>query len=213
VAAVGRQLEVLPPVAMQALVATSIVSITLNPILFRWTQSLSGSPRSRSRDAIASEFDGRHRAIVVGYGPVGRTVTRLLRENDIDPCVVELNHDTVEALRGEGTRVVYGDAAHRETLEQAGIARATTLIFAASGSPADSIVRLAKEMNPALKILARSAYLRDVGPARAAGADLVVAAEAEVAIAMTEHILTELGATSEQLDRARARVRDEIATT
>ena len=31
------------------------------------------------------ETDPRYRAVVVGYGPVGRTVTRLLRENEIEP--------------------------------------------------------------------------------------------------------------------------------
>ena len=37
----------------------------------------------------------------MGYGPIGQTVTRLLRENDIEPTVIELNLDTVRRLRAE----------------------------------------------------------------------------------------------------------------
>ena len=52
--------------------------------------------------------------------------------------------------------------------------------------------------------------MRDMPAARKAGADVVVSAEAEVAMAMTEHLLSELGATPDQLDRARDRVRSEL---
>ena len=62
--------------------------------------------------------DERFRAVVVGYGPVGRTLVRLLRENGIEPTVIEMNLDTVRRLRVEGQRAVYGDAAHGETLKE-----------------------------------------------------------------------------------------------
>ena len=70
---------------------------------------------------------------------------------------------------------------------------------------------MAKELNPEIRILARANYLREVPGARKAGADVVVTAEVEVAMAMTEHLLTELGATRDQLDRARDRVRNELS--
>ena len=64
----------------------------------------------------------RHRAVVIGYGPTGRTVVRLLRDNGIVPTVVELNMDTVRALRQDGIDAIYGDATRPETLEAAGVA-------------------------------------------------------------------------------------------
>jgi CPA2 family monovalent cation:H+ antiporter-2 len=152
-----------------------------------------------------------HRAIVVGYGPVGQTVTRLLRENGIEPTVIEMNHQTVKELRAAGVHAVHGDAARREVLEHAGVRTARSLVFAASGSPADEVARLAKELNPTLSVLARSTYLREVAATRRAGADTVITAEVEVALAMTEHLLSALGATREQLDQARERARADLA--
>ena len=52
----------------------------------------------------AADRDPRHRAVVIGYGPVGRTVARLLRQNDVTPTIVDLNIETVRALREEGCR-------------------------------------------------------------------------------------------------------------
>jgi len=46
---------------------------------------------------------------------------------------------------------------------------------------------------------------------RDAGADIAFSGEAEVALAFTEAILRGLGATSEQIERQRARVNAELA--
>jgi CPA2 family monovalent cation:H+ antiporter-2 len=45
---------------------------------------------------------------------------------------------------------------------------------------------------------------------KAAGADSVYSAEGEVALALIEDILDSLGATSEQIDRERARAHGEL---
>ncbi|HEX6276613.1 MAG TPA: cation:proton antiporter [Polyangiaceae bacterium] len=213
-ATLGRELGVLPEAASQVLVATSIVSITLNPLLFRLVEPVTrrlsrgnatelGPPRPSGRDAV-------HRAVVVGYGPVGQTVVRVLRENGIESTVIELNHETARTLGEAGIRAVHGDASQPTILEHAGIASATTLVFAASGTPPEAIVHAARDANPDIRIFARSTYLRDVPASIRAGADVVVSAEVEVALALAEHLLVELGATPEQLDRSRERTRREL---
>ncbi len=58
--------------------------------------------------------------------------TRLLRENQIEPVIIELNLETVRGLKAEGIAAVYGDAAHRETLEQAGLRDARALLLSSS---------------------------------------------------------------------------------
>lgn len=153
----------------------------------------------------------RYRAVVVGYGPVGQTVTRLLRDNDIEPTVIELNRETVHRLRVAGVAAVYGDASHRETLQGAGVNRAGSLILSSAGMQASAeVIRLARELNPAIRVLARSAYVHEIAPLRQAGAEQVFACEGEVALALTESILRALGATPEQIDRERDRVHADL---
>ena len=154
----------------------------------------------------------RHQAVVVGYGPVGRTVTRLLTENHIEPTVIELNMDTVRALRTDGIRAVYGDAGHANTLRDAGAQHARSVIFAVAGmSSMREAIRIVREINPRVQILARATYVRDQEALRKAGADVVFSGEGEVALTLTEAILANLGATAEQIDRERARVHAELA--
>ncbi len=220
----GRDLAILPPEAMNIVVAVSIASITLTPLLSRMADpaerwlgrsGMFGTARTRNEepatDPRSSSLNPRERAVVVGYGPTGRTVARLLRDNDISPTVIELNMDTVKALQQEGTSAVYGDARHLDTLITAGVRHADTLIVSGADSGASETIRNARELNPQLHVIARGAYLRDVGTLRDAGAGQVFSGEGEVALAMTEAVLRRLGATPEQIDRERARVHDELS--
>ncbi|CAN5553018.1 cation:proton antiporter [soil metagenome] len=213
IAALGGKLQILPAAATQTLVAVAMLSITLNPILLRLAGPMlvrAGSPPRGAVEAPSTAL-AAFRAVVVGYGPIGRSLAKLLIESGIEPTIIELNHETVAELRAKGVRAIYGDAAQREILERAGIATARTLLYTSSG-PSAQVIALAKELHPGLRVLARAAYHREVATLRQAGATDVVSAEAEVALAMVETILGDLGATGDQLDRARDRVRHEVNT-
>jgi len=80
------------------------------------------------------------------------------------------------------------------------------LLTAATGAAEEEIVRRARELNPEIRVVARTQYTRQVPAVRKAGATHVFADEGEVALAMTTSILGHLGATDEQIDRERARV-------
>ncbi|MBI2828930.1 MAG: cation:proton antiporter [Acidobacteria bacterium] len=222
-AALARDLRVIPEMGLDVVVAVSIVSIVINPVAAkvirpaeRWLTRWRIFRKATVADALgehgqASSLQPQDRAVVVGYGPTGRTVARLLRENGIQPTVIELNIDTVRALRQEGMSVVYGDARDPDTLRAAGIRRAATLIISGADSGAPETIRAARELNPSQHIFARGAYLRDVPTLRAAGAEHVFSGEGEVALAMTEAVLRRLGATPDQIDRERQRLHEELS--
>ncbi len=127
------------------------------------------------------------------------------------PTIVELNLDTVRGLREQGVAAIYGDAGHRDTLTAAGVRDAATVILTVAGlSTSGETIRLCRELNPRVLILARTVHLRELAALTQAGAELVFSGESEVALAFTEVILERLGATAEQIDRERARVREEL---
>jgi CPA2 family monovalent cation:H+ antiporter-2 len=220
-AALATDLGVLPEMGLHIVVAVSITSIVINPIvakaispaerwLGRWPRFRGVVATGSDAPATASSLEPQDRAVVVGYGPTGRTVTRLLRENGIQPTIIELNMDTVRALRQEGLSAVYGDARDPDTLVAAGVRHAATLIISRADSSAPETIRSARQLNPAQHIFARGAYLRDVPPLRLAGAKDVFSGEGEVALAMTEAVLRRLGATPDQIDRERQRLHGEL---
>lgn len=221
-AALARDLRVMPEVGLNVVVAVSIVSIVINPLAAKairpaeqWLTRWRMFRKAAAADTLvergeASSLQPEDRAVVVGYGPTGRTVARLLRENGIQPTIIELNIDTVRALRQEGTSAVYGDARDQDTLVAAGVRHAATLIISGADSGAPETIRAARELNPSQHIFARGAYLRDVPKLRAAGAEHVFSGEGEVALAMTEAVLRRLGATPDQIDRERQRLHGEL---
>ena len=100
---------------------------------------------------------------------------------------------------------------HRETLQGAGVERAGSLILSAAGMSASAeVIRLARELNPSIRILARAAYAREIPPLYQAGAERVFSGEVEVALAFTEAILRTLGATPDQIDQERDRVHRDL---
>jgi len=227
----GNELKILTPAATNTLVAAAIVSISLNPILYGlvhyFEKVLNGSPRlkgwlpSAEAEANALQHSGtgekldltvsRHRAVIVGYGPVGQIVCRLLQENEIEPTVIEMNIETVRRLREQGIPAIYGDASHQDILQAAGVAEAAGFILSSAGmSGGAEMIRLVRQLNPEIRILARAAFVRELPELRLAGAEAIFSGEGEVALAFTEEVLRELGATPEQIDRERQRVRTEL---
>jgi CPA2 family monovalent cation:H+ antiporter-2 len=225
-ATVGDQLAILPKGATNAIVAASIITIMLNPLLYRLIRPMEAALAGRFRlwrllnsKQQSLDMPGmddppatmRYRAVVVGYGPIGKTVARLLRDGGIEPVIIETNIETVRHVREVGYRVLYGDAGNQEILDGAGIRNAVALVI--SGPTSDQgteIIRIARRMNPNLQVLARSYYLKETVAMRQAGANEVFSGEGEVALAMTEYILRLLGSPPEQMDRERQRVREEV---
>lgn len=226
VATIGRQHGVVSKDAFNVLVATAIFSITLSPLLYRsvgpierWVAARPRLWRLLNRVKLVPGAEGgeddshglTRRAIVIGYGPVGKTLARLLKDNGFVPTIVEMNVDTVQDLNSKGERAFYGDASHPETLKSAGAAKADILILSASSvSMGEEVIAEAKRLNPHIKVLARTSYLRDADSLLQSGADEVFSGEGEVALSMTESILRVFGATAEQLDRENERVRREF---
>lgn len=186
---VARELGLLSDTGWNSLVAASILSIALNPTCYRLVRKWSSRTMTKEpkRATDPPQIDDRH-CILVGFGPVGRIVHRLLLAQDYRVTVVDLNLDAVRELRDQGHAAIYGDVLRPGTLEEAGIASAGNLILSADVDDAAEIVRYSRAFNPKLDILVRCAHLRDVKQLEQAGATRVFAGEAEVGVALAEAV-------------------------
>ena len=186
---VARDLGLINDLGWNALIATSIISIAINPSIYRRIRRLSlttaeVSPQPTDRQ---SAIDPNY-CILVGYGPVGQIVQKLLADRGNVVTVIDLNLDTVRRLRAEGINAIYGDVLRSGTLDAAGIAKAGSLILSADVEDAAEIIRQARALNQHLHILVRCAHLRDTFTLRQAGANVVAAGEAEVGVALAEAV-------------------------
>lgn len=93
--------------------------------------------------------------------------------------------------QADGVPILFGDAARREILEQAGIEVAKIVVFAISDfDTVKRSLRAARELAPEIEILIRTSRFEEIGALRRAGANQVVAEEFESAIEIFTRVLT-----------------------
>lgn len=218
-ATVAISLKIISADAMNALVVASVVSIAVNPLLYKasdrmtdWLEAreILRPPKFIPVSGTFKKDPSKDLAIVVGYGPVGRTVTRILLDNNVQPIVIELNIETVLELNAENVQAIYGDATRAEILRGAKIEQAAGLIISTATPAAARIISTARELNPRIRVLTRSTYLAESDALRKSGADAIFSSEGEVALSMADFLMEQLGATGEQIDRERDRVRKDL---
>jgi CPA2 family monovalent cation:H+ antiporter-2 len=67
--------------------------------------------------------------VIVGYGEVGRRITKTLMEQNIKVVIAEENREIVEKLRKKGIAAVSGEATEPSVLIQAHIMHARLLVI------------------------------------------------------------------------------------
>ena len=130
-ASLGLSIGVLPREAMDALVVGAIVSIAVNPLLFRWIGKRVKEPDAAHVEPTAAPADeAAHAApavLLCGYGALGRRIAARCVESGISVAAVH-NDPDIEAV--PGMTLVFGDPTRGEILEAAGIADARLLVVA-----------------------------------------------------------------------------------
>jgi CPA2 family monovalent cation:H+ antiporter-2 len=130
------------------LLATALVTIALNPLLFAVEQRLQRSERE------ISPLE-RH-VVIAGYGRVGRRIAEALVVRRIPHVVIERSGELVERLRARNIAAVAGDASVPEVLIEGQIARARMLVIAVPETEdARKIIDIARALNPQLEIVVR----------------------------------------------------------
>ena len=226
----ARRLGMFPPEGQSVLVAAALFSISINPLLFRplgaveerlrrWPRlwallnrraEARGRAVNEATQAQLAEADVE--AVVVGFGPVGQTVHRLLREFGVRTLIIDLNVDTATRVAADGELCIYGDAAQQDILISAGIERARYLLVTLPELQSRiPVIVTSRALNPELKILVRARYLNERSTLEDLGATAVCYEEAEAAVALADLLLREVGADAARLEAEEKKIREELA--
>jgi len=201
----GAKLGLMPDVGQSLVLAGALISIALNPLLFRAIEPLQALLREHSplvrrleaRDDPLAELPRSTEAkylsrqvVLVGYGRVGRRIAAALRAAGQPFVVAEQNREIVEALRAQGMAAVVGNAGEPEVLIQAHIANARMLVVATQDTLSlPQMIDTARTLNPEISIVVRSHNEDEAERLKQSGVDTVFLGEAEIAHAMARHVL------------------------
>lgn len=200
----GLSLDLLQQDQYSLILAGALVSITLNPMMFRLIspvqRALQRFPRLwRLLDrhgpapALLDECMADH-LVIIGYGRVGEQVVSVAQALNIQHLVIESDVERVNELNELGTATLYGDAANSEVLTHACLERARVLV---STVPEDAtgelIVAAVRDLAPNLPIIVRAATEEGVQALADLGAKVVIHPELEGGLEMVRHTLLQLG--------------------
>jgi CPA2 family monovalent cation:H+ antiporter-2 len=189
-AGVGLDLGLLPLEARNAILGAAIITIVLNPALFRLIDlkkpKTSPATAAAPSQPVAPSAPPK-RAVLVGYGRVGSLIGKALDDAGATYSVIEDRPDLIEILEKRGIPTSSGNAISEDVMRAAGTAEADLLfVTVPDGFEAGGIVELARKINPRIKVYARAHSDAEVAHLQALGADLIVSGEREIADAMID---------------------------
>ena len=221
----GLTLGLLPPDGFQLIVAGALLSITLNPFVFRAIDPLEAWLRRSAAHAPVDRPAGR--------GPGAPRITARPRASSStrsspatagsDACSRRRSNGVASAtsssaraatrstrLRARGVPAVFGDATNPEVLELAHLERARVLVVAsADAHEAQLVVERAREIKPELDIIVRTHSDTEAARLRAAGTRVQpIHGERELAVQMARYTLRRFGVSAIEAEAIAQGLRD-----
>lgn len=186
------------------ILAGALVSITVNPLMFR---SINATERGLRQLPTVWQWLDRHgpaptleietlsdHVVVIGYGRVGEHIVNVLGQLNVPRLVIDSEVKRVEELNAQGVPTLYGDAANSEVLGHAGLARARLLVITIPDETAtEVIVGAAREQAAALPLIARATTTQGIKRLTQRGAQQVIHPELEGGLQIVRRTLLQLG--------------------
>jgi CPA2 family monovalent cation:H+ antiporter-2 len=207
-------LGLMPAEGQSLILAGAIITIALNPLVFRAIEPAQAWIRSRSTLAQALERPTDPLAVLpmtveltrltgqvvlVGYGRVGRRIGEALTANGISFVVAEENREIVEKLRERDIPAVSGDASDPNVLIQAHIQRARMLVIAIPDTrPVRRMIETARTVNPKIEIVVRTHSEEEAALLEKENAGKVFFGERELAGSMIQFVLERYAAETQR---------------
>ena len=182
----------------QLFLAVSVLTMVATPFMIaRARQTADGIERVLGRSRFTAPLPDEEGAvqlkdhtIIVGYGFSGRRLAHVLDSARLPYVVLEQNGQAVRSARREGVPIFFGDGTRRAVLERVGCERARVILFVIS-STADERrgVVAARELNPAVRIIVRTHFVRAIEDLTRLGASEVVVEEFEASVELFALVL------------------------
>ncbi len=134
------------------------IGMTVTPLLALLGKRLGRQiDRTAPAPAPAPAHDEGPRAIIIGFGQVGRLVADMLAEHGKAYLVVDSDPDLIVQGQRAGYPVIYGDAARGSLLDHLDLTRASAVILTMDDlQGVQKLVRRLSGQHPALPIIARA---------------------------------------------------------
>ncbi len=191
--------ELLDPAIVQPLLAATVLSMVIAPMLIRHNRLIarallgeSGPPLTDAmREAQATlAVAQREHVIICGFGRVGQNIARVLERKGFEYIALDVDAYRIRLGRQAGDPVVYGDAGHPEVLQNVGLEHASCVVITFANPPVSlRILRALRALRSSVPVLVRTQDDTQLEALQAAGATEVVPETFEASLMLLSHLL------------------------
>ncbi len=143
----------------------------------------------KSMEKKISKLKGH--TIICGHGRVGAAASEHFKKNNAPFVVIEHSPEVVAELQELGYHCIQGDGTREEVMLRAGIKRASSLLAFLNSDPENLFAVLtARELNPVLRIIARTEQASSESRMLRAGADSIISPYASAGQRVAESLLS-----------------------
>jgi CPA2 family monovalent cation:H+ antiporter-2 len=193
----GAAEVLLPRDGMESALLVATLTMTTIPFLAklsdRWARRIK-SKDGRLDASLPTPDSATPRAVIAGYGRVGRVVADLLEEFKVPYLALDGDPDVVRAAQREGRPVYFGDASNPMMLEHIGLGAMRALIVTMdTPERAEAVVEAARKARADLLIVARARDAHHAARLYKLGASDVAPETIEASLQLGEAVLVDLG--------------------
>lgn len=188
----GMSLNIISSDYSNIFISSTIITMILTPTLIRLAPKLADQSAKielvkKRRKKLEPLID---HVVVAGFGLNGKNLAHVLKVTGTKYMVIEINPDTVKEESAKGENIIFGDITKEEILLNAHIKTAKIIVIAIS-DPASSrrALKLAKELNPNIRAIVRTRFMRETDDLIKIGADIVIPEEFETSIQIFRKVL------------------------
>jgi CPA2 family monovalent cation:H+ antiporter-2 len=193
----ARHAELLPAQLAQAMQVSVTLSMFAIPGLGALGARLGRAHTAAEHDARAAPPPApaaEPRVLIIGYGRVGRIVGEMLTRHELAWIAVDRDFHAVEAARGQGREVYYGDASRPELLTRCGLMSAPGVVLTTDApDAAEAVAAAVRRLRPDVVMVARARDARHARRLYELGATDAVPETIEASLQLSEAVLVDLG--------------------
>ncbi len=182
----GADSGVLSEAEYHRVVAIAVGSLVLAPTL------MGAGMRFVRSDAEEESFDDTNihqsdkmQAVVIGAGPIGRSIGSQLETLGHEVCMVDLSPINLHSFAQQGFGTIAGDATDEKVLRRAGVEEVElAVVCVPNDGTAMRVVKAVSRLNQTCRVIVRCRYQSNLKKLKKLGATEVVSEENEAALAL-----------------------------
>jgi len=198
--ALANQVQLLPTDVSSMLLGAGVVSMAITPYMIdrarSWSIFLSQekSPQTNNLEQLSENKDLKDHVIICGFGRIGQTVSRFLKQETIDFVAIDIDPLRTRKAREAGENVLFGSSRQTELLNAAHLSQAKLVVIAfGEDKQSVEVIQKVRSLSPEVPILVRTRNDDHLEMLHDAGANEVVPESLEGSLMLVSQVLSLTG--------------------